>query len=242
LNTDWHQTFFHDLAVEFWLTAAPSAHNDLALLTEVFGAPEGKHLLDLACGAGRHSIPLARRGYEVTGVDASDEFLQHAKRASDGLDVHYRLGDMRDLPWRAHFDGALCMGNSFGYLDRKEMRKVVAALAGALKPGAALVIESGATAESLLPSIPVRRWIEVAGILLLSEARYDLSDSRLDIDYTFIKGDRRESKTAHTWVYTIGELRDMLSDHGFAIDRLYASPDKEPYRLGSQRLLLVGRH
>ena len=73
-TNDWFEDFFHGLAVDFWVAVAPAADADLPFLEKTFGAPGGA-ILDVACGAGRHSIPLARRGYHVTGVDLSATFL-----------------------------------------------------------------------------------------------------------------------------------------------------------------------
>jgi SAM-dependent methyltransferase len=239
-TNDWFEDFFHGLAVDFWVAVAPAADADLPFLEKAFGAPGGA-ILDVACGAGRHSIPLARRGYDVTGVDLSTAFLDQARSRSEGLSINWRRGDMRALPWRDRFDGALCFGNSFGYCDRDGTRAFVRTLAASLKPGAAFVLETGATAESLLPSLQTRRWMEVGDILFFSSATYDASASRLDVDYSFIRGSVRESATAHTWIYTIAELRELLASAGLVVEQLCSSATGDPFRLGDPRLLLVAR-
>jgi hypothetical protein len=114
-------------------------------------------------------------------------------------------------------------------------------LSGALKPGAAFVLESGATAESLLPSLQSRRWIEAGDILFFSNATYDALASRLDIEYSFVRGSVRETRTAHTWIYTIGELRELFTGAGLAVEQLCSSTAGDPFRLGEPRLLLVAR-
>ena len=242
ITNDWALDFFHGLAVGFWVAVAPPADADLPFLETAFGTPNGR-ILDVACGAGRHSIPLARRGYEVTGVDRSASFLDEADRraAEEQLPIEWHRGDMRELPWRCCFDGALCFGNSFGYCDRDGTRAFVRSLAASLKPGAAFVLETGAAAESLLPSLQTRRWMEIGDILFFSSATYDASASRLDVDYSFIRGDVRESRTAHTWIYTVGELRELFANAGLIVEQLCSSPTGDPFRLGDPRLLLVAR-
>ena len=242
MTNDWTHDFFHGLAVDFWLAVAPPADADLPFLEKAFGAPGGT-ILDVACGAGRHSIPLARRGYQVTGVDLSASFLDEAKRRADEeqLPIEWHRGDMRELPWRSRFDGALCFGNSFGYCGRDGTRAFVRALAASLKPGAAFVLETGAAAESLLPSLQTRRWMEAGDILFFSSAAYDSSDSRLDVDYSFIRGAVRESRTAHTWIFTTAELRELFASAGLIVEQLCSSPVGDPFRLGDPRLLLVAR-
>lgn len=63
------------------------------------------------------ALALGRRGYRMIGVDWSSEFLSHAAAADAAREVTWEQRDMRDLPWRARFGGAVCVGNSFGYLD-----------------------------------------------------------------------------------------------------------------------------
>ncbi|HEV7573631.1 MAG TPA: class I SAM-dependent methyltransferase [Thermoanaerobaculia bacterium] len=241
-TNDWFQDFFHGLAVDFWVAVAPDADADLPFLEEAFGGPGGA-ILDVACGAGRHSIPLARRGYRVTGADLSTTFLDEARRRSEAeaLSIDWHRGDMRELPWRGRFDGALCFGNSFGYCDLQGTRAFVRTLAASLKPGGAFVLETGATAESLLPALQTRRWMEVGDILFFSSATYDATASRLNVDYSFVRGSVRESATAHTWIYTVAELRELFASEGLAVEQLRSTVTGDPFRLGDPRLLLVAR-
>src|SRR5258708_10732459 len=71
ITNEWADDFFHGLAIDFWVAVAPAPDSDLPFLENVFGAPAGQVILDVACGAGRHSIALARRGYAVTRSPAS---------------------------------------------------------------------------------------------------------------------------------------------------------------------------
>jgi SAM-dependent methyltransferase len=242
-NNEWFRDFFQGLAVDFWTAVAPSGETDLPFLESIFGAPRGRDILDIACGAGRHSIPLAKRGYNVTGLDYSTTFLDEARRRAEAGDVSiaWQRGDMRELPWRDRFDGALCFGNSFGYCDREGTRALVRSLADALKPGAAFVLESGATAESLLPTLPTNRWMEVGDILFFSSATYDTAQSRLDIEYSFLRSGVRETRLAHTWIYTAGEIRELFAGAGLIVEQQYSSAGGAPFRLGDPKLLLVAR-
>ncbi|HSP17230.1 MAG TPA: class I SAM-dependent methyltransferase [Thermoanaerobaculia bacterium] len=243
MDNEWFRDFFDGVAVDFWTAAAPPAGDDIDFLKAVFGPPDGREVLDLACGAGRHAIPLSRAGYGMTAVDLSPAFLAMARKTAEtaGVAVDWQRRDMRDLPWRGRFHGAICMGNSFGYIGRAGTKDCVAAVASALESGGSFVLDTGATAESLLPALQQRRWMEVADILFLSSASYDIAGSRLDVEYTFIRGDQREKKTASTSVFTVAELREMFETSGFVIEGTYSSLERDPFRLGSPRLILVAR-
>jgi SAM-dependent methyltransferase len=78
-----------------------------------------RHLLDLGCGTGNHSIPLARRGYDVTGVDLSNEMLSQAREKAavleDASRPDFQLGDVRKVQLEKRFDAVLMMFAVLGY-------------------------------------------------------------------------------------------------------------------------------
>lgn len=97
-------------------------------------------ILDVGCGTGRHVIELARRGYNVTGIDLSKTQLARAKEKAEeaGADVKFLLLDARELPFRNEFDAAimLCEGG-FPLMETDEMNyKILEGVARALRsPG-----------------------------------------------------------------------------------------------------------
>lgn len=98
-----------------------------------------QRILDIGCGTGRHAIELARRGYEVVGVDLSESQLKRAREKADeaGLRVDFRRCDARDLPFAAEFDLAimLCEG-AFPLMETDEMNfQILQGAARALRPG-----------------------------------------------------------------------------------------------------------
>lgn len=77
--------------------------------------PKGKHILDLACGKGRHSVYLNKIGYRVTGVDLSKNSIASASKFStDTLD--FKVHDMRD-PFPEKYDAIFNLFTSFGYFE-----------------------------------------------------------------------------------------------------------------------------
>jgi hypothetical protein len=90
-----------------------------------------------------------------------------------------------------------------------------------------------------LPALPGKRWYRLGDVFQLSEAEYDPGQSQLYVHYTFIRDSVIQTGTARYSLYTIAEFKRMFSACGFAVRDLYSSTDKEPYRLGSQRLLIV---
>src|SRR5206468_3347338 len=100
------------------------------------------------------SLELAARGYQMTGVDISPEFLAvaRAKATERKLPVMWEERAMHELAWQGVFDGAFCLGNSLGGLDDDAFSAVLKAVSHALKPASRFVVNTGMVAESMLPN------------------------------------------------------------------------------------------
>lgn len=246
MQPEWFETFFQGVAVEFWNRAMPSALTlmEVDFLEKALAPPPGASLLDIPCGSGRHSVELARRGYRMTGIDLSADFLKaaRARAAEDHFQVDLRQADMRRSGLDADaFDGAFCFGNSFPYLDRPGAVAFLAALSRAIRPGGRLVIDTGCAAESILPALLPQRWHRYDDIIVMSKASYIAAASRLDIDYTFIQGGKIETRPSSSYVFTVAELTRMLADAGFEVGSLNGGFAGERYELGSPRLVLTAQ-
>jgi SAM-dependent methyltransferase len=244
LKSAWFETFFQGAAVEFWTRILPPAlaNQEADFLVRTLGREPGARFLDVPCGNGRHAIELARRGYRVTGVDLSDEFLAAARMASTGVDgLEWLKGDMRDLHLSGRYSGAYCFGNSFGYLDYTGAQAFLSGVAGALEPGSRLVIDTGVTAENIQSVLQTRRWHRTGDLVVLSEARYVAEASRLDIDYTFIEGGRMETRSSSSYLVTVAELTRLLAGAGFTVVSLAGGLAGEPFDLGPHGLILTAQ-
>src|SRR5690625_4484093 len=109
--TSWFNTpYYHILYKE-------RNHREAALfmnnLTEYLELAPGSEILDLACGRGRHSKFLYRKGFDVTGVDISEQSIAHAKTYERSR-LHFEVHDMR-LPYHKKYDAVFNMFTSFGY-------------------------------------------------------------------------------------------------------------------------------
>jgi SAM-dependent methyltransferase len=186
------------------------------------------------CGAGRLALELAARGYGLTGVDLSAEFLSHARAADPEGRVAWEQRDMRDLPWPARFDGAFCVGNSFGYLDDEGDAQFVRAVAAALRLGGRFVLETPMVMESLLPKLEDRPWFRAGDVYLLVTNEYDPARSRVDIEYTFVSGGRVEVRRGSHRLYTYRQLIELMEGAGLAV------APAEPWSRTTPTLTLIG--
>src|SRR5215472_1332402 len=139
MQREWYESFFTPLALQFWRAVIPpeATRDEVDFAERALGLGRPGWLLDLPCGEGRHALELARRGHQVTGVDLSPYAVEQARAEAGrtGAVVDFRAGDMRAPP-PGPFDGACCLGNSFGYLSHEDLRGFLRSMLAVLRPGA----------------------------------------------------------------------------------------------------------
>lgn len=240
---DWWEDFFEGLMVEFWRAAVPDegAGPEADFIETQLAVPRGARLLDVPCGHGRLALELAGRGYRMTGVDISTEFLEAARAsaATRSLEIDWKQGDMRALSAPSPYDGAFCAGNSFGFFDDAGHAAFLRAVAGVLAPGARFLLDSGWIAECVLVNFRERIDARLGAIHFLAENRYEPATGRVENRFTVRKGRRKVIRLASHRVYTFRELVGMLATAGLEVVATFGSLAGEPFRLGSPRLLVV---
>ena len=101
----------------------------------------GCQMLDVACGKGRHSIQLASKGFNVTGIDLSEDSIREAKE-HESENLQFFLHDMRLPFWINYFDYAFNFFTSFGYFKtRREHDNTIRTVAQSLKQNGIFVLD-----------------------------------------------------------------------------------------------------
>jgi SAM-dependent methyltransferase len=131
----------YDAIADFYVSGFDSVDDSVSLaMLDLTGPVAGLRVLDVACGHGRFSRELARRGAEVTGIDISASLLARAREIERDkpLGVRYLHSDVTagGILESAAFDKATC---SFGLSDIDDLSGAIAAVAAALRPGGTFV-------------------------------------------------------------------------------------------------------
>ena len=243
MPTNWWENFFHGVALDFWRAAISDEQTraEADFIEKNLQLAAGAKVLDVPCGNGRLSLALARRGFQLTGVDIAREFIDEAtlKSSVDDVPVDWYERDMRNLTWTAGFDGAFCFGNSFGYLDDEANEEFLNSLSQTLKPGARFILDAPATAECILPNFQANHSIELGGIAVVIEHRYDHETARMFNDFTFTRNGIEDRRPSSQRIYTYRELAELLRGAKLEPVLAYSSLAQEPFKFGDQRLLLV---
>lgn len=237
----WWESFFGPDYLKQYESDAERTAAEAEGIEKILHLRRGARILDLACGAGRHSIELARRGYAVTGYDLSDALLRRAradaKRAR--TKVTFVQGDMRELRFRGAFDAVINMFSSFGYFESPaDDRSVLEGVARALKPRGKFLMERF-NRESLAYELPLQGWrVGEDGSVILQEDTFDVLRGRYDTRQIVIDREGTREHLGSVRAYTLPELKEMFDAAGLPIHRVLGGLDLGPYRARSRRLVL----
>ncbi|GAB2027202.1 class I SAM-dependent DNA methyltransferase [Lactovum odontotermitis] len=119
-------TFYEDFSKVYDQVMDQSLYDDWLAFTERHLPKTAHSIFELACGSGALSVRLAKRGYDVTALDISEDMLKlaTAKAQKAGVEIAWMQGDMRYLPPFGKFDAVTCYSDSLCYLaDLDELKQ-----------------------------------------------------------------------------------------------------------------------
>jgi ubiquinone/menaquinone biosynthesis C-methylase UbiE len=223
-------------------------------------------ILDLSCGDGRHSIPLAESGYEIVGLDVSSRLLTLAKRSANEKDVKVELihADMQNMPFRpGAFAAVLSLDTSFGYFPSEDQAQhVLTEVSKILVEGGSFVVDVF-NREPLLrkyrinfkveamPLLRVLRrfpsfghllkWCEYPSFYMIQQRTVIENGRKLRDNWVF--RDKKTEKVTFVqhvvWLYSLLRLERLLKGAGLRIGGVYGSYEGEKYTDHSSRLIVL---
>jgi SAM-dependent methyltransferase len=246
MESDHWDPFFDDLYLKTYaaLERGGDPEGQALAAMQLVGCEPGADVLDAPCGYGRHSIPLARAGYRVTGVDRSETLLAEARRRAGGGDALKLVrADYRELPFGdASFDAAINLFTSLGYLGDAEDTRALAEIGRVLRPGARLVIEL-MHRDLLVREFREHDWHLLGeGRLLLERRTFEPAAGVAQVTQTLIDGaGARESRSYSIRVYSATELLAMLDRASFAAARCHGNLEGAPFATGTRLVVVATR-
>ncbi|KKX53438.1 class I SAM-dependent methyltransferase [Brevibacillus borstelensis] len=217
----------------------------------------GGEVLDLACGTGRTSIPMAEAGLSVTGLDLSSEMLARAQEKAEKHGVADRLrliqGDMRSFDLQKTFSLIMIPFRSFLHLLYiQEQMKALACIRKHLAPGGKLVFNvfvpkiSHLYEESEKMSLRGTFRLETGEeVAMWDYTRYDHFQQLSEVTRTYertspdgVVTERVVGRFTLRYIFP-AELHHLLRLNGFKVTQRYGSFDKKPFDSSSSELIVV---
>lgn len=228
---DWYRSGFPPITAAMPWADRTGAEVDRAIA--MLRPQGGERVLDLACGIGRHSLELRRRGFEVVGVDISADLLEMAEReaANQDLAVSFLQADLRELDLRDEFDLVLSLNDgAVGYFETdEENARTFEIVAQALREGGGHLMQlpNVLHAEAHLP---LKSWI-------VGESTLELSDHHWNAEDRYIEGftvpirlgevfERYEPIPFRQRLYTVEELVELYDSVGMRLANTFAGSGK----------------
>ncbi|MGW3204224.1 class I SAM-dependent methyltransferase [Streptomyces sp. NPDC001135] len=235
--------FWHDFYPHLFSEARVAEAARIVAGSPLFRFPPGARILDLCCGPGLFTVPLARAGHTVTGVDRSAPLLKAADAALRDAGAEARLveADMLDFAEPEAFDAVVNMYTSFGYFDRPEDNlQVLRNAYTSLAPGGTFLVD--VVGKEILARLDERVSLTEVDDRILIQRDTVLDDwSRLRSDWFSLVGDRVARASMTLYVYSAAELRHLLETAGFDRVDVFGGYDGAPYDHRADRLVVVAR-
>lgn len=243
-ETPWHERD------DFWKAIGPliftskiieAASQDVEHAIAMMNLEPGARICDLCCGIGRHSLELAKKGFQVTSVDRTEHYLGQAKAKAraEGLDIEFVHQDAREFRRPDSFDAIINLYTSFGYFKEPgENIAVLENIYASLKPDGKLLMEL-MSKEVLARIFQERDWRQEDDIILLEERKVGKNWEFIEARWILFKDNKKYEQTFSHKLYSAVELIEMLNRCGFQSMETFGALDGSPYDQNANRLTVL---
>lgn len=198
------------------------------------------HFLDLACGKGRHSIYLNKKGFNVTGLDLSTNSINTAKQFESST-LKFMEHDMRNELVDMHFDFVLNLFTSFGYFaNPKDDIKVIQNVKHSLKPNGIFVLDYFNVNKTNLV-------IETEYTKILEGIRFDIEkkieNCRIIKRIHVCDKEKKYDFSEQVTIYNLDQFKQLLGNQGLTLVHTFGNYNLDAFdEATSDRLILVAKN
>ena len=224
------------------LTAERTAQ-EIDFIEPLLNVAQGARILDVGCGFGRHTVELARRGYEVSGIDPSAALITEArKRAADaGFTIDFRLEWGERFSTDQAFDAAICLFTSLGQItEQGENSGLVDKVFAALKPGGHFVVEVPQR-ETAVRQLKGKENFGEGDHMTFVSRDYDAKTGIVSERFRVVDKDEERTYLLKYKLFDRPELEALLARAGFTNISAYGDYQGTALSSGDPIMLLVAR-
>lgn len=256
---EWWETAFDEKYLKTYvdIVTPKLTTQQILFLRKNLKLKRGTKILDLACGYGRHSIALAKHGYHVTGIDASEYFTKRAKKEAErqGVKATFLTGDMRRLSYKNKFDAVINIFTSFGYFKKEsDNNLVLKKISQALKPKGQFLIDLNNTPRVLMRMAQegkinkktglfedLRKDKLSNGIAVTTKHEFSASTMRWLMTRTWKEKGKIQSYQTNVRMYTLPEIKHLMEENGFRIKKIWGDFEESPLNSNAHRLIILAK-
>ena len=248
-KNDWCFRFFNSpdyLDIYRDMTGPERTQRELEFCERVLHWKPGESILDAPCGAGRHSLELAKCGHTVVGLDVSSFLLGQARTSLNFISLHapaplFVRGLLQSMPFRsASFHFGICLFSSFGYGESEEDNvTVLREFARVLHPGGKVVIDV-MNRHFIVPRLN-RIHESIQSGLRVREERSIIENGRRLRNRILVKDQMGNQRTYLycPWLFNGWELSWLAARAGLVVESVYGDFGGSKYETESERAMLV---
>jgi SAM-dependent methyltransferase len=197
-------------------------------------------ILDLACGHGRHSNRLAELGYQVIGIDITQDFIDIARKDAHKkkIFVKYLRQDMRKIQYKNEFDRILLLFTAFGYYEDDVNLSILKKISRALKKDGLFCFDipnRDGMMKILLPAVVTEKDKD----MMIDLHNFDSINGKLYNKRIVIRNGQRKEKPFFVRLYNPTEIIKMLHQAGMQVSKIYADWDGSQFRYDSKKMIII---
>lgn len=215
------------------------AENFINNLVDFLNLKPNSKVVDLACGKGRHSITLNKLGFEVLGVDLSENSIQIAKN-NENESLSFEVHDMREVLKINDRQAVFNLFTSFGYFDKlKENEKIIQAVHQILEKNGWFVID-------FMNSQKVINSLVKSEIKLVDSIKYNISREYTGVHILkhikFQDGSKNYDFMERVQALKLNDFKSILEKNKFQIIRTFGDFNLNDFdEESSDRLIIIAR-
>ncbi len=250
MKTPWFKKSFGAEYLEIYPhRSASEADDQLPHILSVLELKNGEPVLDLACGAGRHTSRLRKEGFKALGMDLSATLLREAGDRYPEQDLPLVQGDMRSLPFpQDSFSSVINIFTSFGYFDTDEENlSVLEEIHRVLKPGGRLFLDY-LNPDLVLKNLVPHSERKHGESLIIEDRKHNRERGRVEKTiqvhkFDSLTGSATETKTFQESVglYSLPQMRSFFDRASLPLVDVFGNYDLVSFEPLSPRMILLGR-
>lgn len=259
ITKEWWETTFDKKYTITYVDATPYelTKKQVNFLQKNLKLKKGAKVLDLACGFGRHSIELAKRGYDVTGVDCSKHLIRLAREEAikQNVKVTFIQEDIRRIAFKNEFDAVINMFTSFGYFkNEKDHPLVLGKISQALKAKGKFLIDLNNSIRTvsiilkdgfrdkknkLLTTIHKEKLSN--GLILTTVTQLNYKTMRWNMIRSWKEKGKTKSYKTSIRLFFLPELGNLMKNNDLQIKKTFGNFNGTPFSLNSRRMIILAK-